>query len=56
MLLFKVNIDLYDPRERQVVYTVPKWISFWRSYPVIKTTLPGAVHYNISLSKKQVLR
>jgi len=46
----KVNIDLYDPREREVVYTVPKWISFWTSYPVIKQTIPGAVHYNISLA------
>ncbi|XP_023347047.1 GPI inositol-deacylase [Eurytemora carolleeae] len=45
----KVSIDLYDPRERQKTYTVPKWITFWRSYPIIEKTLPGAVYYNISL-------
>jgi hypothetical protein len=45
-------MDLYDPRERSVSYTVPKWITFWRSYPLLERTLPGAVFYNISLGKK----
>jgi hypothetical protein len=45
-------MDLYDPRERSLSYTVPKWITFWRSYPVLERTLPGAVFYNISLGDK----
>ncbi len=47
-------MDLYDPRERSVSYAVPKWITFWRSYPVLERTLPGAVFYNISLGKKKL--
>ena len=46
----RVNIDLYNPRERSVSQTVPKWINFWRSVFVLERTVEGGVYYNISLS------
>ena len=46
----RVNIDLYNPRERTVTQTVPKWINFWRSVSVLERTMAGAVYYNISLA------
>ena len=45
-------MDLYDPRERRLTYTVPKWITFWRSYTVLERTVSGAVFYNISLGER----
>ena len=46
----KVHIDVYNPRERQVSYAVPKWITFWREFPVVEQTVAGAVFYNVSLT------
>ena len=34
----------------QVTYSVPKWITFWREFPMVETTVPGAVFYNITLT------
>jgi glycosylphosphatidylinositol deacylase len=45
-----VNIDVYNPRERRISYTVPKWINFWRQFTVVEKTVPGAVFYNISMT------
>ena len=52
----QVNMDLYDARERSVSYMVPKWITFWRSYPVLERTQPGAIFYNISLGNQPALK
>jgi len=46
----RVHMDMYNPRERRISYMVPKWINFWRMFPVIQSTLTGAVFYNISLT------
>ena len=34
----------------QVIYSVPKWITFWREFPMVEATVPGAVFYNITLT------
>lgn len=44
-----INIDLYNPRERRLSYTVPKWISFWKEHVVLQKTVANAVFYNLSL-------
>eukprot|EP00090_Calanus_glacialis_P013911 TRINITY_DN2253_c0_g1_i7.p1 TRINITY_DN2253_c0_g1~~TRINITY_DN2253_c0_g1_i7.p1 ORF type:complete len:1052 (-),score=349.76 TRINITY_DN2253_c0_g1_i7:167-3322(-) len=46
----RVNIDVYNPRERRVTYAVPKWINFWRQFTVVEKTVAGAVFYNLSLT------
>jgi len=46
----RVNIDVYNPRERRISYTVPKWINFWRQFTVVEKTVAGAVFYNLSLT------
>ena len=46
----KINIDVYNPRERSVAYSVPKWINFWRAMTIVERTGVGAVYYNISLT------
>jgi len=46
----RINVDLYNPRERSVTYSVPKWINFWRQMTVIDKTVAGAVYYNLTLS------
>ena len=45
-----MNIDVYAPRERRISYAVPKWINFWRDFPVVEQTVAGAVFYNLSLT------
>ena len=37
-------------RVSQVIYSVPKWITFWREFPIVEATVPGAVFYNITLT------
>eukprot|EP00092_Neocalanus_flemingeri_P010254 GFUD01011050.1.p1 GENE.GFUD01011050.1~~GFUD01011050.1.p1 ORF type:complete len:1057 (+),score=343.38 GFUD01011050.1:48-3218(+) len=46
----RVNIDVYNPRERSISYAVPKWINFWRQFTVVEKTVQGAVFYNLSLT------
>ena len=46
----RVNIDVYGLRERWISYAVPKWVTFWREFPIVETTASGAVFYNISLT------
>ena len=46
----KVNIDLYNIRDRSFAYSVPKWINFWRAATIVERTVVGAVYYNISLT------
>ena len=46
----RVNIDVYGLRERWISYAVPKWVTFWREFPIVETTAAGAVFYNISLT------
>jgi len=46
----RINIDVYNPRERSVSVPVPKWINFWRQVTVVEMTSVGAVYYNISLT------
>ena len=46
----KINIDVYNPRERSVAAAVPKWINFWRQQTVVERTVPGAVWYNVTLT------
>ena len=33
-----VHFDNWEPREREVSYTVPKWINFWRPLTVLEKT------------------
>jgi len=44
-----VHFDNWEPRERELSYTVPKWINFWRPLTVLEKTASGAVYYNVSL-------
>ena len=46
----KINIDVYNPRERSITYPVPKWINFWRQLTVLEKTVVGAVYYNLTLT------
>jgi len=46
----RVNIDVFNPRERRISYAVPKWINFWRQFTVVEKTVAGAVFYNLSLT------
>ena len=46
----RVNIDLYNIRDRSFAYSVPKWINFWRAATIVERTVVGAVYYNISLT------
>ena len=46
----RVNVDLYNPRERSLSYAVPKWINFWRSLTLLERTVAGSVYYNLSLT------
>ena len=34
----RINIDVYNPRERSVTFPVPKWINFWRTVTVVDMT------------------
>lgn len=45
-----IEFDVYDVKERNVVIeNLPRWITFWKSYPVIEETKSSAIFYNISL-------
>ena len=46
----RVNIDLYNPRERNLSFAVPKWINFWREVSLVERTVQGSVYYNLSLT------
>lgn len=45
----KVNIDVFNEKDRNFAADTPRWISFWTSYPVVKATAASAVFYNVSL-------
>ncbi len=47
----KVNIDVFNIGARSSSVTVPRWISFWKSYPLVEKTADKAVFYNVSLKE-----
>lgn len=47
----RVNLDVYNPKERQFDVNLPRWISFSSPQTVMKASLPGAVFYNLTLKE-----
>jgi len=46
----RVSVDVYSLRDRWVTYAVPKWVTFWRDFPILEKTAAGALYYNITLT------
>ena len=44
----RVNIDVYSDVHRHLEVTLPRWITAFKSSPVVKKTAFGAVYYNLT--------
>ena len=44
-----VNIDMYDPGEREVQYQVPSWVVGLASHTLVELTSPGSVYQRVEV-------
>eukprot|EP00095_Tigriopus_kingsejongensis_P011682 maker-scaffold59_size442576-snap-gene-3.32 protein:Tk11682 transcript:maker-scaffold59_size442576-snap-gene-3.32-mRNA-1 annotation:"gpi inositol-deacylase" len=45
----RVHLDVYNELHRHLEYLTPRWITFFKKYPIVSQTAERAVHYNITL-------
>eukprot|EP00094_Tigriopus_californicus_P008865 TCALIF_08546-PA protein Name:"Similar to PGAP1 GPI inositol-deacylase (Homo sapiens)" AED:0.00 eAED:0.00 QI:577/1/0.66/1/0.5/0.33/3/0/965 len=45
----KVHLDVYNEFHRHVEYQTPRWITFFKSYPIVAKTAERSLFYNVTL-------
>lgn len=45
----QVHLDVYNDFHRHVEYQTPRWITFFKSYPIVAGTAERSVFYNVTL-------
>ena len=45
----RVSVDVYNPDDRVIDVTLPKWMTFFKQALVTGSTAMGAIHYKMPL-------